>query len=61
MLGDTGTPSSDENSCRIDGGLKCCGHPIGASGSRMAYEVCSRLLGRAGDQGLAAISILGLH
>ena len=25
--------------CQIDGGLKCFGHPIGASGLRMAYEV----------------------
>src|SRR5690606_39051256 len=24
--------------CQIDGGLKCFGHPIGATGLRMAYE-----------------------
>lgn len=66
--------------CQIDGGLKCFGHPIGASGLRMAYEVYTQLLGRAGArqlsspsmglthnlggvpyQGIAAISILGLH
>jgi acetyl-CoA C-acetyltransferase len=66
--------------CQIDGGLKCFGHPIGASGLRMAYEVYLQLLGRAGErqlsspslglthnlggvpyQGVAAISILGLH
>src|SRR3546814_15864934 len=66
--------------CQIDGGLKCFGHPIGASGLRMAYEVYNQLLGRAADrqlkdptiglthnlggvpyQGIAAISILGLH
>lgn len=66
--------------CRIDGGFKCFGHPIGASGLRMACEVYSQLLGRAGErqlgspsmglthdlggvpyQGVAAISILGLH
>ncbi len=66
--------------CQIDGGLKCFGHPIGASGLRMAYEVYAQLLGRAGErqlanpslglthnlggvpyQGVAAISILGLH
>jgi acetyl-CoA C-acetyltransferase len=34
--------------CQIDGGLKCFGHPIGASGLRMAYEIYSQLLGRAG-------------
>ncbi len=66
--------------CQVDGGLKCFGHPIGASGLRMAYEVYTQLLGRAGErqlpspalglthnlggvpyQGIAAISILGLH
>ena len=66
--------------CQIDGGLKCFGHPIGASGLRMAYEVYNQLLGRAEErqlsspsigmthnlggvpyQGIAAISILGLH
>ena len=66
--------------CQIDGGLKCFGHPIGASGLRMAYEIYNQLLGRAGErqlsspsigmthnlggvpyQGIAAISILGLH
>ncbi|MBY4595233.1 acetyl-CoA acetyltransferase [Ottowia caeni] len=66
--------------CQVDGGLKCFGHPIGATGLRMAYEVYTQLLGRAGErqlpspsvglthnlggvpfQGIAAISILGLH
>jgi acetyl-CoA C-acetyltransferase len=36
--------------CQIDGGLKCFGHPVGASGLRMAYEVYLQLLGRAGDR-----------
>lgn len=35
------------NPCQIDGGLKCFGHPIGASGIRMAYEIYNQLLGRA--------------
>lgn len=30
-----------------DGGLKCFGHPIGASGLRMIYEMYLQLLGRA--------------
>ena len=66
--------------CQVDGGLKCFGHPIGASGLRMTYEIYNQLLGRAGErqvespsiglthnlggvpyQGIAAISILGLH
>ena len=43
--------------CQIDGGLKCFGHPIGASGLRMAYEVYTQLLGRAGERQLPAPSI----
>lgn len=37
---------------QVDGGLKCFGHPVGASGLRMAYEVYSQLLGRAGERQL---------
>jgi len=33
--------------CQPDGGLKCFGHPIGASGLRMLYEMYNQLLGRA--------------
>ncbi|MCW5749110.1 MAG: acetyl-CoA acetyltransferase [Alphaproteobacteria bacterium] len=36
--------------CQIDGGLKCFGHPIGASGIRMLYEMYLQLQGRAGDR-----------
>jgi acetyl-CoA C-acetyltransferase len=43
--------------CQIDGGLKCFGHPIGASGLRMAYEVYNQLLGRAGDRQIQDVSI----
>jgi acetyl-CoA C-acetyltransferase len=38
--------------CQIDGGLKCFGHPIGASGLRMLYEMYSQLLGRCGERQL---------
>ena len=38
--------------CQIDGGLKCFGHPIGATGLRMAYEIYLQLLGRAGERQL---------
>jgi len=31
--------------CQVDGGLKCFGHPIAASGLRMTYEVYNQLLG----------------
>jgi acetyl-CoA C-acetyltransferase len=41
--------------CQTDGGLKCFGHPVGASGLRMAYEVYGQLLGRAGDRQLPSI------
>ncbi|MGJ7510919.1 acetyl-CoA acetyltransferase [Variovorax sp. GT1P44] len=35
-----------------DGGLKCFGHPIGASGLRMVYEVYQQIHGRAGERQL---------
>jgi acetyl-CoA C-acetyltransferase len=38
--------------CQMDGGLKCFGHPIGATGLRMAYEIYLQLLGRAGERQL---------
>jgi len=31
----------------IDGGLKCFGHPVGASGLRMTYEIYKQLQGKA--------------
>ncbi len=40
--------------CQIDGGLKCFGHPIGASGLRMLYEMYLQLQGRAGERQLKA-------
>lgn len=43
--------------CQIDGGLKCFGHPIGASGLRMLYEMYLQLQGRAGARQLANPSI----
>lgn len=38
--------------CQIDGGLKCFGHPVGASGIRMLYEIYLQLQGRAGPRQL---------
>jgi acetyl-CoA C-acetyltransferase len=46
--------------CQIDGGLKCFGHPIGASGLRMIYENYLQLLGRAGARQRAKPPVLGL-
>jgi len=40
-----------------DGGLKCFGHPIGASGLRMIYEVYNQILGRAGERQLKKADI----
>ena len=40
--------------CQIDGGLKCFGHPIGASGLRMVYELYLQFTGRAGPRQLSA-------
>lgn len=46
--------ASGDIPCQIDGGLKCFGHPIGASGLRMTYEIYLQLLGRAGPRQLQA-------
>lgn len=43
-----------------DGGLKCFGHPIGASGIRMAYEVYKQLQGKCGERQLKKDVKLGL-
>lgn len=45
--------------CQIDGGLKCFGHPIGASGLRMIYEMYLQLNGRAGAR-QAAQPVFGM-
>ena len=49
--------AAGELPCQIDGGLKCFGHPIGASGLRMVYEHYLQLLGRAGARQLKSPSI----
>jgi acetyl-CoA C-acetyltransferase len=48
------------NPCQIDGGLKCFGHPIGASGIRMIYENYLQLLGRAGERQRRDQPVFGL-
>lgn len=50
-----------EVACNIDGGLKCFGHPIGASGLRMAYEGYTQLLNRAGERQLAQPKLALTH
>ncbi len=46
--------------CQIDGGLKCFGHPVGASGLRMIYENYLQILGRAGERQRSQPPVLGL-
>jgi acetyl-CoA C-acetyltransferase len=46
--------------CQIDGGLKCFGHPIGASGLRMLYEIYLQMNGRAGERQVGKEPVLGL-
>jgi acetyl-CoA C-acetyltransferase len=52
--------SDGELPCQIDGGLKCFGHPIGASGLRMLYELYLQMQGRAGERQRLAAPVLGL-
>jgi acetyl-CoA C-acetyltransferase len=40
--------------CQTDGGLKCFGHPVGASGLRMVYEHYVQMMGRAGKRQIKA-------
>jgi acetyl-CoA C-acetyltransferase len=47
--------------CQIDGGLKCFGHPIGASGLRMLYEGYLQLRGRAEKRQLDAPKLVLTH
>jgi acetyl-CoA C-acetyltransferase len=46
--------------CQPDGGLKCFGHPIGASGLRMIFEIYSQLLGRWSEDRAVKDPKLGL-
>lgn len=46
--------------CQVDGGLKCFGHPIGASGLRMIYALYEQLLERVSDERKVKNAHLGL-
>jgi len=46
--------------CQPDGGLKCFGHPIGASGLRMLYEMYCQLLERWPEERKVKDARLGL-
>jgi acetyl-CoA C-acetyltransferase len=46
---------------QVDGGLKCFGHPVGATGLRMVYEVYNQLLDRAGERQLDSVDFGLIH
>ena len=46
--------------CQVDGGLKCFGHPIGASGLRMIYAMYEQLLERVPEERKVKSARLGL-
>lgn len=46
--------------CQVDGGLKCYGHPIGASGLRMLYAMYEQLLERVPEERQVKNARLGL-
>jgi acetyl-CoA C-acetyltransferase len=47
--------------CQVDGGLKCFGHPVGASGLRMIYEAWLQLSGKASDRQIGSPSLALTH
>ena len=47
--------------CQVDGGLKCFGHPVGASGLRMLYEAWLQLSGKAGQRQMGNPSLALTH
>ncbi len=46
--------------CQVDGGLKCFGHPIGASGLRMIYALYEQILERVPKERMVRNARLGL-
>lgn len=46
--------------CQVDGGLKCFGHPIGASGLRMIYALYEQILERVPPERKVKNARLGL-
>jgi len=49
-----------ESPCQVDGGLKCFGHPIGASGMRMMYAMYEQLLERVPEERQVKNARMGL-
>jgi acetyl-CoA C-acetyltransferase len=50
-----------EIAVNVDGGLKSFGHPIGASGIRMIYEVYKQLQGKAGKRQRKSPELGAIH
>jgi acetyl-CoA C-acetyltransferase len=46
--------------CQVDGGLKCFGHPIGASGLRMIYAMYEQILDRVPEDRKVKNARMGL-
>ena len=46
--------------CQVDGGLKCFGHPIGASGLRMLYAMYEQILDRVPEERKVKNARLGM-
>ncbi|MBW1815842.1 MAG: acetyl-CoA acetyltransferase [Deltaproteobacteria bacterium] len=46
--------------CQVDGGLKCYGHPIGASGLRMIYAMYEQLMERVPEERKVKNARMGL-
>jgi acetyl-CoA C-acetyltransferase len=46
--------------CQVDGGLKCFGHPIGASGLRMLYAMYEQLMERVPEERKVKNAKMGL-
>ena len=46
--------------CQVDGGLKCYGHPIGASGLRMIYAMYEQILERVPEERQVKNARMGL-
>lgn len=61
LLRDGQTAAGGEIPVNISGGLLSCGHPVGATGLRMMYEVTRQLQGRAGQRQVPNAELGLLH
>jgi len=50
LIADRGTYIGGATPVNVDGGLKAKGHPIGATGVSMTYEITRQLRGEAGER-----------